>query len=1090
MSSTQDMNLYKANRDYLLDLHDKKRSIDESYKPIAWFDVKHECEGPGLMNEITPNKISSRSWGGSSIKWCILSARRECVKMYNASNASPKVMPYFAIFKNSDGKFQWAIFNISDKDFNDKSDKTGDYSSIEMENGNLEMNISFKEQKDKPLTFTDINKIYVPSNYTINSGTASCVNKVKKTVSNCNKIKRKKKSACKIAKAGAITENERNIQSSLLDDVNAKMEGMTTFEDASKKLHNNIKRYSRDGKWSSRYKMTRSRSDKNKISREISTMLKRPPKFPFMQSYYNETKKKYSGIKRKWRSKLNSYRGDLRNKRNSYAYKGLGHGLAASRAKNSKLDYTRKANCSDRKSRQKVYKYKPFPYWRWKEKKTPKVRCGFVGSHSNDEIIGYQSKNSLGGYGSYDTEHIREGIFFGGGIKGKRRRRNLKRRTRSLKKLFGKSKKKISRTIRRKIGPKINKSRTARHQRYHKNKYNDYNNGVINSENKRKRYTGYKNNARNDYYKYRNRLNRSYQGFTNKREGFDNNVVGCNNQGVDANFEISHDNSIHNCDSENIYTKYSSADHKHTIRVPENKSFTLADNLLVSSKITPSLFTNDLGDCNNGTYVIDQKLELNYSINHEKENINIIDLSIDNSARQTKGGLLTYKNTPDNSGPHQYIISNKSSNNEEVNIRLDGNGNVKINKSVIFTNPLQNDIKLHIKKNGYTSKNNLQQLKSGDEIRSEKYRVTLGTSWNNSTLFYKTKNITGNNGGKDLHRQLFKYTESYHKNKGSTDTNVFILYKIKTHGLPKLLYEHRIYANIEKTSISDCNTSKGSKNLCYVRAINDKLVGDEELNETENVNLKTVNTITMDEFKTDTAYASKYIDNSLIGKVPKNINEIRIFLINSLKDIHNKISATMKNGASEGFSGYSNDAFRGYSTIEGLTLDASGNHDFDDNDEDGIRRNITLLDEMRKQDNNIDAKTVKMKSNADAIRSKLTKLTGYDVATSIHGGTIAVDGDYNDGNKYDAVTGTGALLRTHDDYDDNNTLIPFIYDKSSGATDFYKTDSGNLDPKAKIDAIEADLNEMLYQQNTLYTIGSITSATFIITAILLARNSS
>ena len=59
MSSTQDMNKYNANRDYLLDLHDEKTSIDESYKPITWFDVKHECEGPGLMNEITPNKISS-----------------------------------------------------------------------------------------------------------------------------------------------------------------------------------------------------------------------------------------------------------------------------------------------------------------------------------------------------------------------------------------------------------------------------------------------------------------------------------------------------------------------------------------------------------------------------------------------------------------------------------------------------------------------------------------------------------------------------------------------------------------------------------------------------------------------------------------------------------------------------------------------------------------------------------------------------------------------------------------------------------------------------------------------------------------------
>jgi hypothetical protein len=242
----------------------------------------------------------------------------------------------------------------------------------------------------------------------------------------------------------------------------------------------------------------------------------------------------------------------------------------------------------------------------------------------------------------------------------------------------------------------------------------------------------------------------------------------------------------------------------------------------------------------------------------------------------------------------------------------------------------------------------------------------------------------------------------------------------------------------------------------------------------------------MRKFIDDTAYASKYINNSLIGKVPKNINEIRIPLIKSLNDIHNNISATMKNGASEGFSGYSNDAFRGYSTIEGLELNATGDHRFGDNDGVEIKRNIEILDEMRKQDNNIDAKRDKMKSNADAIRSKLTKLTGYT-------GDIHEDGKWIPGTDYSNITtGDAAALKIHDEYDEANTLIPFIYDKSSGATDFYKDDptGSSPDPKAKIDAIEADLNEMLYQQNTLYTIGSITSATFIITAILLARNSS
>ena len=60
---------------------------------------------------------------------------------------------------------------------------------------------------------------------------------------------------------------------------------------------------------------------------------------------------------------------------------------------------------------------------------------------------------------------------------------------------------------------------------------------------------------------------------------------------------------------------------------------------------------------------------------------------------------------------------------------------------------------------------------------------------------------------------------------------------------------------------------------------------------------------------------------------------------------------------------------------------------------------------------------------------------------------------------------------------------------SNGATDFYNTDNDLVDPQAKIDALKEDSEEMLYQQKMLYTIGSLTSATFLITAILLARNS-
>jgi hypothetical protein len=63
-----------------------------------------------------------------------------------------------------------------------------------------------------------------------------------------------------------------------------------------------------------------------------------------------------------------------------------------------------------------------------------------------------------------------------------------------------------------------------------------------------------------------------------------------------------------------------------------------------------------------------------------------------------------------------------------------------------------------------------------------------------------------------------------------------------------------------------------------------------------------------------------------------------------------------------------------------------------------------------------------------------------------------------------------------------------MFDASNVATDFYKFDSSGLDPQAKIDALKEDSEEMLHQQKMLYTIGSLTSATFLITAILLARN--
>jgi len=574
-------------------------------------------------------------------------------------------------------------------------------------------------------------------------------------------------------------------------------------------------------------------------------------------------------------------------------------------------------------------------------------------------------------------------------------------------------------------------------------------------------------------------------------EGFQSSPNTCNNSGVDANFQISHDNSIHNCNSESVFLKYPSADYKTTTNVVEDHTFTLTDNLL--SGITPALFVSGVGECNNAENVKNQTLELKYSIKHQKENIKIEELMIDIDGN----GVLKY--SADDAGTHTYILGDKSNNVNERRIIMDGNGNVKMNTDILFTNPIQTDPKYII--DGYTNKNNLSSLKSGQEIRSLKYRLTLGSAWNNSTMFYTTNNKKGNTGARDKFNQKFKYTEHYHKTKGSTTQNVFILYKIKTYRLTTLLYENRIYANIEKVLIDECDPNKDSTNFCYVRAIKDTLVANEPMNETNNVNhnvnhnvnpnvnMNTVQVVTMEEFSNEKAYKVKYIDNSILNSVPENINEIRIFLIKSLTDIHMKISSVMKSGEPE--------PFRGYSTIEGLKIDSSLAPVAEETtDGEGIQTRLRILDELKAQNHRINAKTDKMITNAHSIRSKLGVLTGY-------GGTIHNDSgsQWTTDNGYTVKPDdTGVLkndgtitplLKTHDDYDDKNPMIPFIFDSTGVATDYYKSKTnGKIDQRAKIDAIDEDLREMLYQQNTLYTIGSITSATFIITAILLARNSS
>ena len=199
-----------------------------------------------------------------------------------------------------------------------------------------------------------------------------------------------------------------------------------------------------------------------------------------------------------------------------------------------------------------------------------------------------------------------------------------------------------------------------------------------------------------------------------------------------------------------------------------------------------------------------------------------------------------------------------------------------------------------------------------------------------------------------------------------------------------------------------------------------------------------------------------------------------------------KIASVMKSGVGEGFKGYDNE-FRGYSTIEGYTVDVSGvikpHNTLADT-------NLRLLDKLKAQNDRINEKTTEMEMNSYSIRTKLKKLTGY--GGTIHTNDMLTNDMLQSAADYKDTTEGDAALIIHNDYDKANNLIPFIFDISGTATDYYKkrTVDGKPDSRAKIDAIDEDLKEMLYQQNILYTIGSITSATFIITAILLARNNS
>ncbi len=65
------------------------------------------------------------------------------------------------------------------------------------------------------------------------------------------------------------------------------------------------------------------------------------------------------------------------------------------------------------------------------------------------------------------------------------------------------------------------------------------------------------------------------------------------------------------------------------------------------------------------------------------------------------------------------------------------------------------------------------------------------------------------------------------------------------------------------------------------------------------------------------------------------------------------------------------------------------------------------------------------------------------------------------------------------------TYTPSVIDGSGNATASLSTI--NTPISTTNDAVQEDINTMLLQQNTLYTMGVLTATTFLITAILLAK---
>lgn len=976
-NETEILNSYNATQNKLNELKQIESQVSASYKPIEWFQMKHVCENPGLISNITPNETSTREWSPSQSKWCILDARNKCIKMYNET----KQMPYFSIYKTSNGKMKWAIFKISDTEFNNKAIQNGDYSKIEVQQDNLVMNINFDKQQNVDLEL-DKHNIDIPNYYNIHDVNFNCIETVQTDVPDCNKIKQSKINACQVDKARAVVENEKKVERGLLDEAR-KLLGIEGFADTQTKGYKKVDKTSKEyiKKGGQTNKLILAIKDNQEVNDILTNILKKQ-KFQHLNEEKNNISNKYANIltgeKQAIKSEKNKLQSEVNSNNSSYK-----------RNTNLKNKYNKKANYCDRKKRIAL-------------------------------------RNS--------------------------RRRFTKKRCTLVKSKRGRWKWKWKLKCRR----FTDKSRTRRHHRYHKYWAKKFKKCADRFTRKARRAANKATRHHTLVKRKRPKLKRA-KYVSNKFEGFDNANRTCNNSSVNPNFKIHYAN--HNCTDESIFLNYPSENHRKTLMVDTPRSSQMRSDLISGYNNNPgtlnaSVFVNDAGACNNKTNIKNQRIQLNYSINHKKEDIKITKLLIENrNGKITGNGMLFYNI---NGGTFEYILNDRSNNNNNVNIRLMDNGNLMMNDKIVIQNPVNNSNANIV--NSYSASNNKTTINSGEEIRNAKYRLTLGNTYNGHSLYYKLNNTTGNTGVKDLWNNTFKYTESYHITNNSPDINVFILYKIKTHGLPntqKFLYERRVYANIEKHDLTKCGS-----NLCYIRSVSETLVGDIQLpGSNDNVNLGSVEVKMMDMFN-DVRFKNKTINNNTLSTVDPDINDIRLALINSINNIHLGMQQVNANGV-QGFTGRY-EGFSNYSNIEGLEIKPDGSHTGATG---AVKDRLDLVDIIKDKDAAVQAKYEVISENAKKIRNKLYELDSHD-------------GSGND--IWDNI---------NTKYDNENNIIPFMFDASNGATDFYKTDTNSLDPQAKIDALKEDSEEMLFQQKMLYTIGSLTSATFLITAILLARNS-